>query len=135
MDSFNPILLGLGIGTAFTDAIENTVYSARRTADAIKRSDQKPGYNVGLAGKKGTKGSKLVGQAVAADPPGHYNTPKNFAQRLVSVTGSKKAAHKALSTAKKVREGSGEVRAVPRKFVAYHGIFYRKFSGRRNSEF
>jgi hypothetical protein len=112
------VLTGLKLGTAITDAFEDTVSSARRTADVITRRDQKPGYNVGLAGKKGTKGSQLVGQAVAADPPGHYNTPKNFAQRLVSATGSKKSALKALSTAKKVRHRSPKYAGSYRIFLS-----------------
>lgn len=98
---------GLKLGDAVTETFKNTVLKARETADIIKRADQKPGYRPGFSGKskakKGTPASRTVGEAVAADPPGNFNTPKNFAARLVNETGSKKAARAALSQSRKVR--------------------------------
>jgi len=105
MEILAAIYGGLALGDAVTSTFKNTVLKARETADIIKRADQKPGYNPGLSAakkKKGTPASRTVGSAVAADPPGHYNTPKTFAARLISETGSKKAARAALSQSRKV---------------------------------
>lgn len=88
MEVLAAIYGGLKLGKAVNETIRDTALTARETADIIKRADQKPGYRPGLsAAKKGTPASREIGTAVARDPPGNYNTQKNFAQRLIAETG------------------------------------------------